>query len=544
MLPFIEQGDLPHLGSLVSGGSRRALRSTMPPITPCAWSSFMTGKNPGKHGLLDFVEPVPDAHQFRFTNASSRHGESIWSLAGRHGRRVGVVNVPMTFPPEKVNGFMISGLDTPHELSPYMYPSSIRKELRRAAIPYRVDQQHLGNMRSDRRRSRQLQAINAAETARTESFRHLSRKFGTDLSMIVYGATDQVQHHFWHYMDSSHDKYDPAGAKKFANAIRDTYRHIDDQIGELLADCDDNTVVVVMSDHGFGPTTNVRLRLNKMLEEAGLLTYAPARQAGRMRQTLGGLLDRVLRSTLSSDAKRTLAGLFPRIRLWFEDLDQAQIDWPKTLAFVNETYRSSPAVWINRQAGLTDERIAQLRDEISQRLLDLVDPQTGQRVVRDVVRPQEIYDGDFARHAPDLLPSWWEDGFLLEDSVPGDPTQSVVERSQSPVVGGVEFSGSHRMGGVLILNGPSIRQGQVADDASIIDVAPTILHLMGLPVPADMDGEVLVDSLEERFVESHPVQFEDDDGERAIGSNGHVAFTDEEQELIARRLTALGYLSR
>ena len=227
MLPWIESGYLPHLGDVLRKGAHSRLESTIPPITPCAWSSFMTGKNPGKHGLFDFIEPLPHGGGFQFTNASFRDGETIWACLSRHGRRVGVVNVPMTYPPEPVNGFLISGLDTPHEHSDFMYPAEIKGLLKKAGIRYRIDQQHLGNMRSDVRRRKQLKDILAAETARTDAFAYLSEVYPADFRMIVYGATDQVQHHFWHFMDQHHDKYDCAGATTFRNAIRDTYIHID-----------------------------------------------------------------------------------------------------------------------------------------------------------------------------------------------------------------------------------------------------------------------------------------------------------------------------
>src|SRR4051794_3200949 len=334
MLPWIHEGRLPNLARLLSDGAWSRLESTIPPITPCAWSSFITGKNPGKHGLFDFVEPERDGRGFRFTNASFRDGESLWACLSRHGRRSGVVNVPMTYPPEPVNGFLISGLDTPHEHSPFMHPTEIRQVLKDAGIRYRIDQQHLGNMRTTKRRRQQLLDIFEGESARTAAFRHLSKLRPCDFRMIVYGATDQVQHHFWHFMDETHDKHDPEGAKEFRNAIRDTYKHIDVQLGQLLEECDDDTVVIIMSDHGFGPMSNVRVRLNQVLRDAGLLKFIEPTARGRWRQALASTIDRVLRSSLSSDTKRTIAGLFPRLRVWFENLDEAKIDWDSTSAHV------------------------------------------------------------------------------------------------------------------------------------------------------------------------------------------------------------------
>jgi len=543
MLPWIEQGRLPHLGRVLRSGARSRLESTIPPITPCAWSSFMTGKNPGKHGLFDFIEPDGE-RGFRFTNASFRDGETLWGCLSRHGRRVGVVNVPMTYPPEPVNGFLISGLDTPHEHSPFMYPVQVRQELKEAGIRYRIDQQHLGNMRTNARRRQQLQAIFEAETARTAAFQKLSEGRSCDFRMIVYGATDQVQHHFWHFMDETHDKYDADGAKEFRHAIRDTYAHCDEQLGLLLDECDDDTIVVVMSDHGFGPMTNVRLRMNQVLRDAGLLKFNESAAPGLLKQALAGWLDRLLRSTLSSDMKRTIAGLLPRLRVWFENLDEAKIDWHKTSAYVNEAYRSSPAIWLNRLQGMSEAELRELRDRIELIMLSLVDPVTGGLVISNCYKPHELYHGPHTARAPELLPSWWEDGFLLEQSSTAQPGPPSVQRSKSPLEGGVEFSASHRLDGVLMMSGGPVQKELAFEGARIIDVAPTILYLMGEPIPEDMDGRVLIEALDEEFVEANPVQFEavDDGGDVEDADAGRTSFTRDESELIAKRLQALGYI--
>ncbi len=542
MLPWIEQGHLPHLNRILRSGARSRLESTIPPITPCAWSSFMTGKNPGKHGLFDFIEPDAKGG-FQFTNASYRDGETIWGCLSRHGRRVGVVNVPMTYPPEPVNGFLISGLDTPHEHSGYMYPVEIRQELKDAGIRYRIDQQHLGNMRTNARRRQQLASIFDAETSRTAALQKLSDGRECDFRMIVYGATDQVQHHFWHFMDETHDKYDADGAKEFRHAIRDTYMHCDEQLGLLLDECDDDTIVIVMSDHGFGPMSNVRLRMNQILRDAGLLTFDEAAAPGRMKQAVAGWIDRLLRSTLSSDMKRTIAGLFPRLRVWFENLDEAKIDWTKTNAYVNEAYRSSPAIWLNRLQDSSDAEVRRMRDDIEHLLLSLVDPKTGGSVISTCHRPQNIYHGPHTAKAPDLLPSWWEDGFLLDQSVAGPNGPPAVERSTAPLEGGVEFAASHRLDGVLMMSGGPIRAEFEFENARIIDVAPTLLYLMGLPVPDDMDGRVLVEALDEEFVETNPIDFEQVEADSIDDSDdARRGFTQDESELIAKRLQALGYI--
>jgi predicted AlkP superfamily phosphohydrolase/phosphomutase len=544
MLPWIADGYLPNLSRLLSGGAWSRLESTIPPITPCAWSSFITGKNPGKHGLFDFIEPERGGSGFRFTNASFREGESLWGCLSRHGRRVGVVNVPMTYPPEPVNGFLISGLDTPHEHSPFMHPVEIQQVLKDAGIRYRIDQQHLGNMRTNKRRWQQLRSIFDGESARTAAFRHLSKLRRCDFRMIVYGATDQVQHHFWHFMDESHDKHDAEGAKEFRHAIRDTYQHIDAQLGQLLDECDDNTVVIIMSDHGFGPMSNVRVRLNQVLRDAGFLKFVEPTAPARWKQAVASAVDRILRSSLSSDAKRTIAGLFPRLRVWFENLDEAKIDWQATSAYVNEAYRSSPAVWLSRRNGTFNGERLELLDQVEDALSALVDPATDQRLIGKCYKPDEIYHGPHIDKAPDILPSWWQDGFLLEQSVPAKKGPPNVERSTAPLTGGVEFAASHRLDGVLMLCGGPIRPGFSFADANIVDVAPTVLYLMGLPVPEDMDGRVLIEAIDDDYVAANPVAMEslDDECDRGSEEDTRHGFTEQESELIARRLQALGYI--
>lgn len=547
MLPWIDEGRLPALAGLVRGGAWSRLESTVPPITPCAWSSFMTGQSPGKHGLFDFVEPLPNGAGFRFTNAASRRGETLWSYLSRHDRKVGVINVPMTYPPEQVNGYLLSGLDTPSERSAYAHPEELRQELHAQGLDYRIDVEHLGSMNSDARRDHHLVQFCEVESVRTRTLQYLQRRYPADFRMLVYTATDQVQHHFWHYMDVRHDKHDPTRAERYRHAIRDVYVHLDGLIASLLKEVDDDTVVMLMSDHGFGPTSNVRLRLNQALERHGLLHFAREGARGRFVRRVVGWADRLLRSNLSNGAKRLLASLFPRLRVWFETRSDARLDWSKTTAYANESFRANPAVWINHRGRRPDAPVAEgeaLEEALrltEQMLRDLRDPQTGRPVISNVYRARDLYDGPCLDKAPDLILSWWEDHFLLERSTPGGPEALDVERSQSPIRGGVEFAGSHRLDGVFAMAGGPVRNGLAFHGARIIDVAPTVLYLMGLPIPADMDGRPLVEALDPDFVAARPPEH---DGDAAVvaAPSANGSYTEAEAGIIEQRLAELGYL--
>jgi predicted AlkP superfamily phosphohydrolase/phosphomutase len=548
MLPWIEQGRLPCLGKLLQDGAWSRLRSTIPPITPCAWSSFMTGKNPGKHGLFDFWEPLPGEKQFRFTNASSRHAESLWSYLSRNGRRVGVMNVPMTYPPESVNGYLISGLDTPDDHSRYIYPEEARQELESHGIHYRLDPRYVGNMRTDRQREHQLREHLDIESTRTQALKQLRQKYPSDFTMLVYTATDQIQHHFWQFMDPKHDKYDAKGAEKSQHAIRDVYQHVDGLIASILKEQGDDTVVIIMSDHGFGPCSNVRVRLNQALAHGGLLSFRKEGTYGNSVRSLAGVCDRILRGTLTPGIKRFIARTFPRLRAWFERLDEARIDWAHTKAYTVEISRCAAAIWLNRagsgrEGGVTEDQEEGALQSAEEALKRLTDAKTGRQVISNVYRTRDLYHGPYMNSAPALIPSWWEDGFLLEPSNPNGSAEQIVTRSYEPVRGGVEFAASHRLDGVFIMAGGPARRGHAFTGAQIIDVAPTVLYLMGLPIPGDMDGRPLFDALDPDFVASHPPQYpENGSGPAAPPPNEDASYSDEEAELIAKRLKSLGYI--
>jgi predicted AlkP superfamily phosphohydrolase/phosphomutase len=541
MLPWIQANHLPTLGRLVKEGAWSHLRSTVPPVTPCAWSSFMTGKNPGKHGLFDFLEPVAAGRSFRFTNASSRHAESLWGYLSRHGRRVGVINVPMTYPPEPVNGYLIAGMDTPDERCPYIYPEEVREELRSQAIDYHIDVRHVGNMRTEGRRDRILQEFFEIDTIRTQALKHLSRRYPADFRMVVFSGTDQVPHHFWHYMDATHDQYDACGAERYGNAVRDIYIHSDQLIASALEDVDEQTVVLIMSDHGFGPTTSLRLRINQALEHAGLLAFTKEGKARRGLRVVAGVVDRVLRSTLSAKVKQKVARILPRLRVWFEKADEAPVDWSQTTAYTNEVSRSIPAIWLNHaRVGAGEEEVEHALDATEAALAKLTDPKTGRPAISHFYRARDLYDGPYVAGSPDLIPSWWEDGWSLEQSVPGGPPDQLAERTAAPLRGGLDWTGTHRMNGVFIMAGGPARRGHQLTGAQIIDVAPTVLYLMGLPIPDDMDGRPLLEAIDPDFVASHPPQHERAAAPAAPGQE--VPFSAAEEEMIARRLKAMGYI--
>ncbi len=549
--PWAKAGELPNLARLMEEGVHGELTSTIPPDSPSAWASFMTGKNPGKHGVFGFFEPVPNSYTVRHTNGSSRRAKTIWKILSESGKRVGVINVPMTYPPEELAGYLIAGMDTPDERSPFIYPPALQEQLARdfgkvETIVYHFVQK-LG--RSYRSAYRTFKLWERLEERRARLCRYLMHRHPTDLVMIHFFAVDQIQHYFWHYMDRSHPLYDPAGARLLGGVIKAIYRTIDGLVGELLAILPQETSVIVLSDHGAGPLSSRRIFVNNFLASLGLLRFKdaerPAPRAGAVSYLALKQADAFLRRLLPSRLKRWLTWAFPEARDRFESyMATGQIDWSATKAYCNEKF--GPAIWINSK-GVRPSGIVESEDEyeellafITQKLYEIKDPETGRQMITRVHRKDEIYLGPYLGNAPDLLIDKWVD-LAFHPSVSRDKQRGrpIVTAEKPRRKSTREKTGNHRYNGILLLKGQPFKEGQGLAGAQIIDLAPTILHLMGLQVPEDMDGKVLTEALKDGYLARHPVAYRKaDDGD----SGSERVYSEEEARKVEERLKSLGYL--
>jgi len=543
--PWVKEGKLPTFARLMREGGYDHLFSTIPPVTPPAWTSFMTGLNPGKHGLFDFLEPRSDRYGMQYTNGRSRKAKSLFRLLSDAGIRVGVMNVPMTYPPEEVNGFLISGMDTPDENCDFTYPSSLKEDLRQAVGGLQVDIRHLGHMRSDAARDATLNDLLELEAQRTRAALYLMERYPTDVMMVVFNATDQVQHHFWHYYDPRHPQYDPEGAKKYGGAMLRIYRKVDESLSLLLAKLPASSAVVMVSDHGAGAAAPNYLYLNRYLQQLGLLKMAETRPS--LRSLAMEKADLLLRGLLTPKQKLRLSKMLPKLReRWESYLSFGAVEWGETKAYAFENAAAAPNVWINVQGkrpnGIVspgkeyDDLIALIREK----LMALSDPLTGRPLMRQVFHKSEIYSGPHLDAAPDLILDWWSDpSFVVHQSFPCRRDDPVVVRKEKTLAGGVEWSGTHRSNGVMLFSGPGFRRGGKIGPAQITDMAPTLLYYLGLPVPEYMEGQVITAAFEEAYLAAHPVTYQ-----KGVEDQVQMAgqYTEEEAEKIRQRLAGLGYL--
>lgn len=536
--PWIEAGELPNLQRLMQMGASGRLRTTLPPISSSSWSSFVTGVNPGKHGLVDFVYPGASGYKVTMVNSTSRRAKALWDWLNGAGYKVGLLGIPTTYPPEPVDGFMISGFLAPGLDSDWSYPPELRQELLRSVSGFRLlpDERY----RSTRHLDQFLDDLTESVDSRTRATLYLMRTKPWDLFTVVYWDTDMVQHETWRLLDKSHPRHDPSEAERYQARILGFHRKVDADVGCLIEEAGPDTLVIVMSDHGFGPVHSFFLT-NNWLADLGLIQfkrnpwtafkrflfwagYTPLSMF-RLAKALGMAR---LRRQVRFQQK---AGLVNQLFLSFDD-----VDWSRTKAF---SIGSFGQVYINlkdlRPEGIVHagQEYEALREQIVREARDLCDPRTGQPVIDHVYRREEVFHGPYVDHAPDLIVQtrdWEYMAFGHADFGSNGLVESITG-----------LSGHHRPDGVIIMAGPGVRQGVQLDDASILDLAPTILHALEIAVPHELDGRVLADVFEAASPVARPVAYsqasvyKDEDG--AL----QQSMSDEEGAELQEKLRGWGY---
>jgi len=520
--PLVAEGKMPNLAKLMKAGVSGPLQSIMPPITPPAWTSFMTGKNPGKHGIYNFIKSEQGSYAMKYANATSRRAPTVWKLLNDAGYTVGTMNVPFTYPPEKLNGFQISGMDTPSESSPFIHPPELRDELIKNLGAIQHDVRFLGAMSTDERRNQVLAEMEELDRQWSKAALYLLEHHPQDVMMFVFMSIDTVQHHFWHHMDKEHFLHDPARAPKFGDAVRKVYERLDTATGQIIDRLPPETAVFVVSDHGGGPTVDRTIYLNRYLAQLGLLHYkgntvSPLRKLGQkmLRASFSAL-----RGTLTSRQKTKLAELFPKLREKSELAYSSftDIDWTRTKAYCSEVLASPPSIRINLK-GVKPQGIVEpaeyesLITSIIEKLADLRDPRTGKPVINRVYRRHEVFQGPFADEGADLILDWWSENslFSTEPSFPEHTNEpALIIREHLPQER-TEWGGTHRLYGIVIAGGPAFKSGAEIANARLIDIAPTLLDLAGYEIPETMQGKSLVAGLEKKTCGPG-----DDEGEKEI----------------------------
>jgi predicted AlkP superfamily phosphohydrolase/phosphomutase len=548
--PWMEAGELPNLARFAHEGAYGPLRSTTPPISPVAWASFVTGKNPGKHGIFDFREPGKQGR--RFISTASRKGRSLWRILSERGRDVGVINLPFSYPPEPVRGFFVSGYGAPSTASTYTYPAELREEIDRVCPGYRI---HVHPIKYDywRRFDRYVRKLRDLVERRTCAALHLLRSRPWDVAMVTYFATDSVQHIAWHLADPTHPRYDPEAIARHGNPVLELYRQVDAAVGDLMDAAlrqGDPTLLLILSDHG-GTAVRGYISLNTWLERQGLLRYRqkslPA-MWGRLLSLVGlsghrGLMVRGKRICAAWEQRApVLSGWLDLLPGWAFANGPAriieEIDCQRTKAYAYGDYGQ---IHLNVKGETSYSTVNRGQDyeslvrQIREGLTDLVDQATGEKVVEECIRPAELYAGPYRNRAADLL-AIGRRGYLFESL--HDRRSEVVGRQSAPTR---RYTGMHRSEGLFIAWGPMVAPARIRG-ARLIDVAPTVLYAADCPVPADVDGQVLEDLFVPAFRAERAVRYGAavQDAVRE-GFAGDV-YSEREAAALEERLRRMGYL--
>lgn len=539
MRPLMQQGYMPFLESVEQRGALGTLETIYPPVTAPAWSSFMTGKNPGKHGVYEFLHRKRGTLEQIPVNAGMLGSETLWEMMSKAGKRMVVVSVPLCYPPFPVNGTLMSDFLAPMGARDLSYPPELLKEVEDKFGEYLLYHKQVYTKDNVANVLAELEEHTAYRQRVAE---YLLKRDPWDFAMVYFEGTDRLQHELWHIIDPTSPMHDAEEAKLYGERTRNYYRELDNDVrklAELALSQDPNTQVILMSDHGFGAIHKF-VNFNIWLLREGFL---------KLKQDIPTQLKHSLFNlgfTPSLGYKLSMNFGFANLRLSQGMTNRNQIldlvrrgflsfrnvDWKRTRAFSSGNYGQ---IFVNLQGrepygSVTAQEFPQVVEQIGARLLELRDPKTGAPVVAKVYKQSDVFWGEFIDDAPDVVFSLTENYKAL--GTLEFASNHVIE----PAFGN---SGDHRMDGFVGMLGTDINQGVKIENANIMDVAPTILYLMGLPIPADLDGHVLTAPLRQELLMSSQIM----QGE-ALGARDQQIpdYTEEESEEVKERLRALGYL--
>jgi predicted AlkP superfamily phosphohydrolase/phosphomutase len=531
--PLFAAGRLPNLAAWRAKGVSAPLRSTVPPMSFPAWSTFLTGLAPGRHGLFDFTQKAQNAYRLAFANASDRRGAAFYSRVTQAGGRCLVLGVPGTFPPEPVDGLLVAGFDA---------PVSIGTNPRSASDPdvYRRIAERVGPWMTadlDERAS----ATDWHERAIAHLHRRIDRKCDfalealrqlravragvrPELMLVVFSESDTVAHHYWRDHDPDSPRHDATTSAARRDAIAAVYEHLDQVCGQLRRAYGEDALCIVVSDHGGGGAADRVVHLNAKLLEAGL--YARTAKGGAALDTAARRArDFALRWLPARVSER----IFRRARTAAARIESAArfggIDWSRTSAFSEEA-NTQPGVWINlkgrESAGCVDPAdYERVRDRVIATLTDWTLPD-GQPVVARARRREAVYSGPCCDRAPDVVVELALDrGYGL--SLVQTPWSSrhpapvrTLDRDEYAGGRGRGMNGTHRPEGIWIASGHGAGALDLGVTPALEDVAPTLMRAMGVAWEGDLDGTA-------HFAKRIP-------------------YSAAEEAIVAERLRKLGYL--
>ena len=416
---FIEDGAMPNLGAIALRGSLLQMDTSIPDISSVAWTSFMTGANPGRHGIYGFLDLQPGTYKIYFPNSRHIKSATLWDVISHAGRRSIVINVPSTYPASPLNGILVSGF-VAIDINKATYPPELVPKLRE--MDYRID---VDARKVQESHDALMEDILTTLARRVELLLHLYDKEPWDLFIGVITETDRLQHFF---MDAAEDEN-----HKYHSAFKEFYRRVDYFLGAIAERLRDETFMI-MSDHGFTPIKQ-QVYLNRWLVDNGYL---------RLKDNPRSIED-------IADGSRAFA------------MDPGRI-------YINLKGR-----YPNGLVDAADRK--RLVEEIKQGLSEI--SADGKPIAQRIYERDELFSGPCIESAPDLC----------VQSIYGYDLKGAVNKSV--LMDREVFTGMHTQDDATLFINAS-RDALRSEKPHITDVAPTLLHAMGVPVPDEMDGRSLL----------------------------------------------------
>lgn len=493
---WMKEGRLPHLQALSTQGTFSPLQGVTPPVTFPAWTTCVTGVNPGKHGITDFTEMIPGEYAIRFLNSTDRKAPALWNILSDAGKRVCVLGVPGTYPPEPVNGIFVSGFDSPVSETTdrsFVYPQDAWPQVR--GWRFAPFQEH--RITPDWY-EKAFRLLEETIQEKTDIACHLLQEEPWDFFMVVFGEADTASHHFWPLEDEQSPRR-TADTTEPQHPIRSIYENLDATVGRMVAAAGEDTLVLIVSDHGFGGAGIETVYLNNFLAEHGWLRYRAASKS---------LLKKLALRCLPAKGRGALFRRFQTMAARAESRSRfGGIDWQHTRAW-SEELDYFPSVHINLenrepQGIVPEKKYTETVEELCA-LLETFSP------ISCALPRDAVYSGPWTKRAPDIIIKLaWKDGYRYSCTRMQKWVQAPLSRCQSPFLlypsletlhpskwsGGKEQgnSGVHRNPALLITNRPIN-----CKTPSLLDIAPTVLQHFAVPSPA-MDGNDWTPSAEKQY---------------------------------------------
>jgi predicted AlkP superfamily phosphohydrolase/phosphomutase len=506
-LRWSREGRLPFMNSLITQGTWARLISTRGLFSDSPWPSFNTGVPPSKHGFYNYLQIKRGTTEIIRVDARFPHYLPFWSVLRSRGKKVAVFDVPKTYPLPGIDGIQIASWG---EHYPLLKRCSLPPAVARELVARFGKYPHPREAVNPRKVSVELKiydTIMSNVERKMKAIEFLREQEDWDFFISVFGESHYGGHQLFHHAEKSHWAHNAEWEARLGEALPNIYSSLDSALSTLLGGLTDKATVFILSVHGIETNYSGNLVMPLVMEKLGFQVRPESPRGGDgFSQLLGWT--QVFRELIPKSAREFVnheilpESFHDKV---FSRAFSNSIDWKRSRAFFlpSDHFQGFLSInlkgrepWGTVRPGAEYEAVChEIRDELGR----LMNPETGRPAIRQIVQVSRVYQGESLNHLPDLVIQWADEGPIRELHHPRFGLVSIdlneVRRSQ------------HSAEGFMIAAGRYIQAGAKLNGATTMDLAPTVLHLLGEAVPREMDGKVLLDLLDEKFKKENEIQY-------------------------------------